>query len=67
MEGDPVAVARGLVTAFFCISAVIQSFIGPHFNPFSPVHSALYTVTGMGKAEGDPAVRSNTEEKPKED
>ncbi|CAM9633065.1 unnamed protein product [Choristocarpus tenellus] len=50
-EGENIAeVARMCVVLFFCSMAIAQSFLGPTFNPFMPVHNILYNVTGIPRA-----------------
>lgn len=65
LEGDLVVQGKALVAAFFCACAIAQTFIGPSFNPFTPVHTAVYTVTGVSNPDAvavEPAA-----DKPKED
>ncbi|CAN0485647.1 unnamed protein product, partial [Hapterophycus canaliculatus] len=55
---------KAIVAGFFCACAIAQTILGPAFNPFTPVHTAVYTITGVPnpRAAADPAA-----DKPKED
>lgn len=64
MEGDLVTQGKALVAAFFCGCAVVQTVMGPNFNPFSLVHNAAYTVSGVPNPAATAVV---TADKPKED
>lgn len=65
LDGDLVVQGKALVAGFFCVCAIAQTVIGPSFNPFTPVHTAVYTMTGVPNPDAvaaDPAA-----DKPKED
>ncbi|CAM9705004.1 unnamed protein product, partial [Chrysoparadoxa australica] len=41
--------ARVCVVMLFCSVGVVQTLLGPTFNPFTPLHNVLYRVTGIDK------------------
>jgi hypothetical protein len=41
------AAARALLAIFFGGVSIVQASRGPHFNPFSPIYSVLYMLTGL--------------------
>ena len=65
-EGDLETQGKAIVAAFLCSCAILKTFLGPDFNPFTPIHNAMYTITGIPKPEagGSPPTAA---EKPKED
>lgn len=67
VEGDTVVQGKALVAGFFCVCAVLQTVLGPEFNPFNPVHNMAYTVTGVTNPRAVAAAAAAAEEKPKED
>ncbi|CAM9795470.1 unnamed protein product [Ectocarpus sp. 4 AP-2014] len=64
LDGDLVVQGRAIVAGFLCVVALAQTLISPAFNPFTPVHNVVYTVTGVPNPE---AVAVATAEKPKAD
>eukprot|EP00752_Nemacystus_decipiens_P018298 g16414.t1 len=41
--------ARFIAVTFGFVVSLIQTYYAPKFNPFTPAHKVLYTVTGMPK------------------
>lgn len=64
LPGDTTEQAKTIVGCFFCMCAIAQTVFGPSFNPFSPVHKVLYTVTGVPDPD---AVEEEEKDKSKED
>ncbi|KAG5185252.1 hypothetical protein JKP88DRAFT_43532 [Tribonema minus] len=54
--------ARACVVAFFAAVATLQTYAGPHFNPFSPLHRVAYAISGVKApgANGAPAAAPAT-------
>lgn len=65
IEGDPVIQGKAIVAAFFCSIAIFQTYLGPSFNPFTPIHNMLYMATGVPTPAQVAAAAST--EKAKED
>lgn len=64
LEGDDLVVkGKALVAGFLCACAIAQTVMGETFNPFTPVHNVVYTVTGVP----NPQAIAVAAEKPKED
>mmetsp|Transcript_8579 Transcript_8579/g.11268 ORF Transcript_8579/g.11268 Transcript_8579/m.11268 type:complete len:440 (-) Transcript_8579:6-1325(-) len=50
--GNPQPQTVRLICIFvFTSVALVQSHLGPHFNPFTPIHKVLYKVTNIPKQE----------------
>lgn len=64
LDGDLVVQGKAIVAGFLCAVALAQTVISEAFNPFTPVHNVVYTVTGVPNPE---AVAVATGEKPKAD
>eukprot|EP00752_Nemacystus_decipiens_P001933 g1862.t1 len=63
LEGDDLVVkGKALVAGFLCACAIAQTVMGETFNPFTPVHNVVYTVTGVPNPQAVAVA-----EKPKED
>lgn len=56
---------KALVAGFLCACAIAQTVMGEAFNPFTPVHNAVYTVTGVPNPQASAVAAAP--EKPKED
>lgn len=64
LEGDDLVVkGKALVAGFLCACAIAQTVMGDTFNPFTPMHNVVYTVTGVP----NPRAAAVSAEKPKED
>ncbi|CAM9740811.1 unnamed protein product, partial [Chrysoparadoxa australica] len=50
---------KTLVVGFLCTMTLAQSYIGEAFNPFTPVHKVIYTVSGIPDPSAPPAKKES--------